>query len=73
MPARFQSSFGFGDLVHIDADLSLTATVTAFTWCVDGPAQVEVAYLHNGTSNHVWIEDARITRASAMSTPNRNT
>jgi hypothetical protein len=71
MGARFSTVHAFGDLVHIDADTSLTATITAFLWRVDGPLQVEVAYLHNGNSNRAWIEDNRLTRADPLSPPNR--
>lgn len=59
--AALLTSFAHGDLVHIDGDNSIVATVTAILWR-STVTQVEVSWVHCGDIKTFWLEEWRLKR-----------
>jgi hypothetical protein len=57
----FTSDFSPRDLVIIDGQADMPATVTGFLFR-DGMRQIECEWLHNGQNQSAWFAPWRLTR-----------
>lgn len=63
--SHFVSDWRLSQRVHIDGDTSIIATVTGFCFRLSRQPTVEVSYFHNGDSKSAWVEETRLSSATA--------
>ena len=62
--AYFKIALALGSRVHIDGDTSITGTVTGALWETSGRHELNVSWMHAGTSQSAWFAPHRITVAN---------
>lgn len=60
----YAAPFSIGQRVHIDGCTDLKGTVTAILWRSAAVQQLEVSWIHNGSSMAAWVEPFRVTEAA---------
>jgi hypothetical protein len=65
MEYTFKSPLKIGDVVHIDQETSIRATVTG-VWFNQLGLQVEVSWIHNGGHYAIWMQPFRLSLATAQ-------
>jgi len=58
---KFESTWAFRDLVHLDGDTSITGVVTGFQFRGARDPIIEVSWVHNGDAKAAWFEEWRLS------------
>jgi hypothetical protein len=60
---QFETEWGFGDLVNIDNDTSIRATITEIGFKRGGACELYLEWFSNGAPQSAWFPEWRVTRA----------
>lgn len=59
---KFETPYGFGTRVHIDADRDLVGVVTGFRWLDGEGIAIEVSWIHQGDAKVYWLQPWRLQK-----------